>query len=144
MCWLNNSADNILIYCTYLSQKIGFDIPCKLSPKETVCMKCQSLVSEKNKKNITNLLSAEFAHTSLGRQLDLFKFKGWPHWLRWCVTDSCSGHRFNARWVWQHFCIEIDHEIFSAVILSLLQIQEGQFSVQVKECAQVPINHLED
>ena len=29
----------------------------------------------------------------------------------------------------QHSFIEIDHEIFSMVILSLLLIQEGQFSV---------------
>ena len=37
-------------YCIFVifSHKIGFDISCK----ETVCMKCQSLFSEKNKKNI--------------------------------------------------------------------------------------------
>ena len=29
------------------SQKIGFDISCKLSPLETVCMICQSLFSLK-------------------------------------------------------------------------------------------------
>ena len=28
------SADNILKYFSYFSQKIGFDISCKLSPKE--------------------------------------------------------------------------------------------------------------
>ena len=33
----------------------------KISPKETVCMKCQSLFSVKNKKNIINLASAESA-----------------------------------------------------------------------------------
>ena len=27
----------------YFSQKIGFDISCKLSPEETICMMCQSL-----------------------------------------------------------------------------------------------------
>ena len=42
-------------------QKKGFDISCKLSPMETICMKCQSLFSGKSKKNIINLLSAEFA-----------------------------------------------------------------------------------
>ena len=31
------------------SKKIGLDISCKLSPWETVCMKCQSLFSGKNK-----------------------------------------------------------------------------------------------
>ena len=34
---------------------------CKLSPLETICMKCQFLFSGKNKKNITNLSSAELA-----------------------------------------------------------------------------------
>ena len=30
---------------------------------------------------------------------------------------------------WQHFFLEIDYEIFSVVILSLPQIQEGHLSV---------------
>ena len=30
---------------------------------------------------------------------------------------------------WQHSFVEIDHEIFSTVILSLPLIQEGQFTV---------------
>ena len=34
--------DIILIF---FLQKIGFDTSCKLSPKETICMKCQSLFS---------------------------------------------------------------------------------------------------
>ena len=41
-----NSADDILIYFSYSSQKIGFDISCKLSPKETLCMKYQSILRE--------------------------------------------------------------------------------------------------
>ena len=40
--------------------------------------------------------------------------------------------------------VEIDHEIFSTVRLSLLLIQEGQLSFLAKECAQVLVNHLED
>ena len=31
--------------------------------------------------------------------------------------------------VWQHSYVEIDHEMFSTIILSLLLIQEGQLSV---------------
>ena len=42
-------------------QKIGFGISYKLSPLETVCLKCQSLFTWKNKKNVINLLSADFA-----------------------------------------------------------------------------------
>ena len=40
-----------------------------------------------------------------------------------------QGHGFNPRWVQQHLFMEIDHEIFSTVILSLPLIQEGQLSV---------------
>ena len=40
-----------------------------------------------------------------------------------------GGHRFNPRRGRQHTIVEIDHEIFSTVILSLPLIQEGQLSV---------------
>ena len=45
-------------YFSYFSQKTGFDIVSKLSPLETICMKCQILFSGKNQKNIS-MLSAE-------------------------------------------------------------------------------------
>ena len=41
-----NSADNKLV--TYISRKQEFDILCKLSALEKICMKCQSLFSGKN------------------------------------------------------------------------------------------------
>ena len=40
-----------------------------------------------------------------------------------------EGRRFNPRQGRQHSFMEIDHEIFSTVILSLQLIQEGQLSV---------------
>ena len=43
---------------------------------------------------------------------------------------------FNPRKGQRHSFVEIDHEIFSMVILSLLLIHEGQLSVLAKECAQ--------
>ena len=48
------SADDklIMVYFSYFYKKIGFDISCKLSPYETICMKC-ILFSVKNKKNIS-------------------------------------------------------------------------------------------
>ena len=47
-----NSEDDkfIVLFFSYFSQKTGFDISCKLSPLETICMNCQSLFSGKNKK----------------------------------------------------------------------------------------------
>ena len=47
------SADDIF-------QKTGFYTSC-MSLEETICMKCLSVISGKNKKNIINLSSAEFA-----------------------------------------------------------------------------------
>ena len=56
----NFSSQHFEIFCLFFLKK-GFDSSCKLSPKETICMKCQSLCSgKKNTKNI-NLSSAEFA-----------------------------------------------------------------------------------
>ena len=49
----------------FFSQKIGSDISYKLSPKETICMKCLILFPGKSKKNILNLLSAEIARNML-------------------------------------------------------------------------------
>ena len=48
-------------YFSYFSWKTGFVISCKLSPMETICMKCCILFSVKNKKIIINLSSAELA-----------------------------------------------------------------------------------
>ena len=57
------SADNTLKYFSYFSKKIGSDTSCKLSPKQIMCMKCKTLFSRKNNQNITNLSSAEPAHS---------------------------------------------------------------------------------
>ena len=46
----NQSTNDILKYLSDLFQKTEFDISCKLS-KETVCMKCQTLFSEKKSSN---------------------------------------------------------------------------------------------
>ena len=45
---------------SYFSQKIGFDISCKLSPEETICMKWQSQFSGKNEKKFQNVVCCNF------------------------------------------------------------------------------------
>ena len=55
------SAHDIVQYFCYFAQKTGFDSSCKLSTMETICMECRILFSGKDKKNITNLSSAEIA-----------------------------------------------------------------------------------
>ena len=51
---------------------------------------------------------------------------------------------FNPRQGRQHSFMEIDHEIFSMVILSLPLIQEGQLSVSGERMCTILVNRLED
>ena len=55
-----------------------------------------------------------------------------------------GGRRFNPRRGQQHSFVEIDHEIFSTVILSLPLIQEGQLSVSGERVCTILVNRLED
>ena len=55
-----------------------------------------------------------------------------------------GGGWFNPRRGRQHSFVEIDHEIFSTVILSLPLIQEGQLSVSGKRMCTILVNRLED
>ena len=60
------------------------------------------------------------------------------------LTGDQEDLRFNPRRGRQHSFMEIDHEIFSTVILSLPLIQEGQLSVSGKRMCTILANHLED
>ena len=55
-----------------------------------------------------------------------------------------GGRGFNPRWGRQHFFVEIDHETFSTVILSLPLNQEGQLSVSGERMCTILVNCLED
>ena len=55
-----------------------------------------------------------------------------------------GGRGFNPRRGRQHSFVEIDHEIFSTVILSLPLIQEGQLSVYGERMCTILVNSLED
>ena len=62
-----------------------------------------------------------------------------------CASDwRPGGCGFDSRRGRQHSLVEIDHEIFSTVIPSLLLIQEGQLSVSGKRMCTILVNHLED
>ena len=47
-------------------------------------------------------------------------------------------------YIWLHSFVEIDHEIFSTVILSLPLIQEGQLSVSGERMCTILVNRLVD
>ena len=55
-----------------------------------------------------------------------------------------GGRVFNPRRGRQHSLVEIDHEIFSTVILSFPLIQEGQLSVSGERMCTILVNRLED
>ena len=55
-----------------------------------------------------------------------------------------GGRGINPRRGRQHSFVEIDHEIFSTVILSLPLIQEGQLSVSGERMCTILVNRLED
>ena len=55
-----------------------------------------------------------------------------------------GGRGFNPHRGRQHSFVEIDHETFSTVILSLPLIQEGQLSVSGKRMCTILVNCLED
>ena len=62
-----------------------------------------------------------------------------------CASDWRPGGRgFDPRRGRQHSFVEIDHEIFSTVILSLPLIQEGQLSVSGERMCTILVNRLED
>ena len=62
-----------------------------------------------------------------------------------CASDWRPGGRgFDPRRGRQHSFLDIDHEIFSTVILSLPLIQEGQLSVPGERMCTILVNSLED
>ena len=59
-------------------------------------------------------------------------------------TEYPGGRGFDPRRGRQQSFVEIDHEIFSTVILSLPLIQEGQLSVSGERMCTILVNRLED
>ena len=102
---------------SYFSQKVDFDISCKLSSVKVY---------------FVDKIRKLFHKPASVAQLD-------------APSDWRPGGRgFNPRRGRQHSFVEIDHEIFSTVILSLPLIQEGQLSVSGERMCTILVNRLED
>ena len=69
-----------------------------------------------------------------------------PRWLSWmrCPTGDQEVAGSTPAEVGNILFVEIDHEIFSTVILSLPLIQEGQLSVSGERMCTILVNRLED
>ena len=78
---LGKKLNRFLNIFSYFAQKTGFDTTCKLSPLETICMKCQNLFSGKNIINflvifwISLVKFVEKCHSSRPQQLSESKIK---------------------------------------------------------------------
>ena len=87
--WANFAITNWW-YFSYFFQKTGFDILCKLSPLETICMKCQNLFSGKMKKNISichllKILPRVLSVNEIFWNKQKWKLQIWFYWVCWCV-----------------------------------------------------------
>ena len=69
-----------------------------------------------------------------------------PRWLSWMrrPTEDQEVAGSTSRRGRQHSFVEIDHEMFSTVILSLPLIQEGQLSISGERMCTILVNRLED
>ena len=67
----------------------------------------------------------------------------YPHMLAG-LGGSVGGPGFDTRRGRLHSFVEIDHEIFSVVIVCLPLIQEGQLSVSGERMCTILVNCLED
>ena len=77
----------------------------------------------------------------------LYQYLSSPAWVAQLDAPSdwrSGGRGFNPRRGRQHSFVEIDHEIFSTVILSLPLIQEGQLSVSGERMCTILVNRLEN
>ena len=100
---------------------------------------------DKTKTCVTSRLRSAERSTQYGKDSHLSLFG--PALVAQLDTPSDwrpGGRGFIPRRGRQHSSVEIDHEIFSTVILSLPQIQEGQLSVSGERMCTVLVNRLED
>ena len=71
-------------YFSYFCQKIGFDISCRFSSKETIYLKCKSLFSGKNKTTISKCRLIKFA--TFKKFIIFVNF-----WYGQCYAKMCPG-----------------------------------------------------
>ena len=104
-------------------------------------------ISQENKKNVTDPNVVLICIAKLPSQHSHLSTYDWPASVAQLDAPSDwrpGGRGFNPRRGRQHSFVEIDHEIFSTVILSLLLIQEGQLSVSGERMCTILVNRLED
>ena len=97
---------------------------------------------------LITIIQILMSHLSI-RQFSTKNFFSQKYIFFYFSTKICCGYALEVQQCHPRLtCIPLqfrkDHEIFSAVILSLLLIQEGQLSVSGKRMCTVLVNGLED
>ena len=85
------SADDILKYfLLFFKTKIRFVISCKLSPEETVCIKCQILFSRKYKKKYSQFVICwiSIPHSLLIQQVQMQKIMPYHLYLKYLDSQA--------------------------------------------------------
>ena len=82
--------------CWYFYRKTGLDISCKLSPKETICLKYQILLSE-----IVFQMSAEILNQH-AKRLHLYDGDYVRFWSYICVIGGSTGCAYSSTALWQY------------------------------------------
>ena len=94
--WASSADDQWVIFFYFSLRKTGFDISCKLSPLETICMKCQNLFSRTNKNNISKcrllkilprVLSVKVLSIN-SETIDAVKLLNMMHYVSYLLTET--------------------------------------------------------
>ena len=97
----------------------------------------------KIEKNLNNRYHSQRLHQELDKEQ--YYIRALLHSYHSRCGTAVLLKKFHSPKVWlTHSFVEIDHEIFSSVILSLPLIQEGQLSVSGERMCKILVNHLED
>ena len=92
--WVNSADNKLMIFCfppppPLPPPRTGFDISCKLSPVETIYMKCQNLFSGKNKKNISVCCLLKSLPRMLSAESQFYVYSRFRH-LLWSGIIFCN------------------------------------------------------
>ena len=101
-----------------------------------ICFECRKICN-RSETGCNKQLCLAILRTLIKMPASVSQFNAPSDWRQ-------RGRGFNPRRGRQHSFVEIDHEIFSTVILSLPLIQEGQLSVSGERMCTILVNHLED
>ena len=146
--WVSGSVRHCVFCCFFFSFFFFFFcflFVCFFLP---TMMRLSPLIRERKKVKLRYLRTLHIDLPAIHQMTDHNSSKSYcrPRWLSWMrrPTGDQEVAGSTPRRGQQHSFVEIDHEIFSTVILSLPLIQEGQLPVSGERMCTILVNRLED